>query len=218
MVALVKEKLEQQLHYPYLSKQVPTNWIDEDRILFSTEMLEQSSEETVHITVPMMLVQTALDIHDEVTDSDDSSALRPLTVLKGDLYSGMYYRYLASQNNIPMIRVLAEAIKTINEQKIRLHRQDITSANDFFETITIIESALLVNIANYYQLSDWTLPIRSFFSLRRLQRMESPFKMDKYEGICKETLIKFIERNPKSTLTDRMMEVANDRVEGTTSP
>ncbi|MBA2870171.1 heptaprenyl diphosphate synthase [Anoxybacillus calidus] len=157
-VLTLKEKIQEFLHHPYLIQHISTRQIDEDRILLSLRVLEDanlSEEEIQHHIVPMMLVQIALDTHDEVTNSlpdkaNDLLKERQLTVLAGDLYSSLYYNYLAKANHIQLIGLFAEAIKEINEHKIRLYQKDIERIEALFHSTAVIESSLICKMGEYY--------------------------------------------------------------------
>ena len=99
--------------------------------------------ETIALTV--MLIQIALDTHDFVKNDDEeieSMEVQQLTVLAGDFYSGLYYKELSYLPNIHLIRCLAEAIKIINENKIRVYQREITTFEDFMHSMKIIETSL----------------------------------------------------------------------------
>ncbi|BDG36564.1 heptaprenyl diphosphate synthase component 1 [Geobacillus sp. 44B] len=173
-IALLKEQIERFLHHSYLFEHIPARQIDEDRILLSLSVLEDASidpEKVDHYIIPMMLVQIALDTHDEVTNSvseQDDLKTRQLVVLAGDLYSGLYYDYLAKLNEIPLIRLFAEAIRDINEQKVRLYQKDIERIETLFDSVGTIESALICKMAAHFSTPVWGKFSYYYLLLRRL--------------------------------------------------
>jgi heptaprenyl diphosphate synthase len=182
-IALLKEQIERFLHHSYLLQHIPSRQIDEDRILLSLSMLEDaqiSPEKADHYIIPMMLVQIALDTHDEVTNSvsnheDDDLKTRQLVVLAGDLYSGLYYDYLAKLNEISMIRLFAEAIKEINEHKIRLYQKDIERIETLFDSVGTIESALICKMAEHFSAPLWVNFSYDYLLLKRLNKERETF-------------------------------------------
>ena len=182
-IAVLKGQIERFLHHSYLFQHIPERQIDEDRILLSLSMLEDaqiSSEKAGHYIIPMMLVQIALDTHDEVTNSvsnheGDDLKTRQLVVLAGDLYSGLYYDYLAKLNEISMIRLFAEAIKEINEHKIRLYQKDIERIETLFDSLGTIESALICKMAEHFSTPLWVSFSYDYLLLKRLNMEREMF-------------------------------------------
>lgn len=181
-MAMLKEQIERFLHHPYLLQHIPMQPIDEDRILLSLSMFENAhlTEEADGYIVPMMLVQIALDTHDEVTNSlphqaEDELKARQLTVLAGDLYSGLYYDYLAKRSDLTTIHVLAEAIKEINEHKIRLYQKDISKIEALFHSVAVIESSLIVKISEHLSRPLWSKFAYYYLLLKRLMSEKEQF-------------------------------------------
>ncbi|OAT74783.1 MULTISPECIES: heptaprenyl diphosphate synthase component 1 [Parageobacillus] len=182
-ITTLKEQIERFLHHSYLFQHISTRPIDEDRILLSLSMLEDvkiSPEKADNYIIPMMLVQIALDTHDEVTNSassreDDDLKTRQLVVLAGDLYSGLYYDYLAKRNEISMIRLFAEAIKEINEHKIRLYQKDVERIETLFDSVGTIESALICKMGEYFSAPLWASFSHDYLLLKRLNMEKEAF-------------------------------------------
>lgn len=170
-LASLKEQIEQLLDHPYLREHVPTPVVDEDRLLLALSMVADApaapNEADRYITA-MMLVQIALDTHDEVTDSGDDLRTRQLVVLAGDLYSGLYYDLLARSGDIALIRLFAEAIRDINEQKVRLYEKKAERIDALFAAVGTIESALLAKLADRMAAPQWGQVAYHYLLLRRL--------------------------------------------------
>ncbi|AST06981.1 heptaprenyl diphosphate synthase [Anoxybacillus flavithermus] len=186
----VRTRIQQATAHSYVDRYIQPRMIDEDRILFALSMLRSAQvEESIALdyVFAMMLIQLALDTHDEV-DEQQNSQQKQLTVLAGDLYSGLYYDFLARRHAISLIRRFAEAIKEINIQKIRLQQ---LSSNDLerFHCIAVIESALLRQLAEHVHAHEWGELAYYLFSLRRVQREETKSDIScEYIDHCKRKL------------------------------
>ncbi|RFU68499.1 heptaprenyl diphosphate synthase component 1 [Peribacillus saganii] len=176
-LAELKDMIEAKTHHPYLLQFLEKPFIDENKLLLLLSIFEEldiSPEERDKYILSAMLIQIALDTHEKVTnkaaDEDSEGVLknRQLTVLAGDYYSGLYYKLLADIENISLIRVLAEAIKEINEQKIVLYQRTINEISDLTDSLAAIESSLIRKIADSFQKPKWKEFSSSFLLLNRL--------------------------------------------------
>jgi heptaprenyl diphosphate synthase len=222
-VLILKGKIQNFVHHPYLFQHISARHIDEDRILLSLAMLEDaclSSEEIQNHIVPMMLVQIALDTHDEVTNSspdklNDQLKERQLTVLAGDLYSGLYYNYLAKTNHIQVIRVFAEAIKEINEHKIRLYQKDIERIETLFHSTAVIESSLICKMGEYYGSHTWSKFTYYFLLLKRLINEKENFVKAGYSFIFEQMANILFPKNKETTKEQKnyLLHICNRYIE-----
>ncbi|MFD2807648.1 heptaprenyl diphosphate synthase component 1 [Litchfieldia salsa] len=170
-----KKRIEGEINHSYLHKYLNPPKIDEDKLLLLYTIFEEieiGEKELEHYVLTTMLIQLALDTHDQVSTSPTSTSedllKNQLTVLAGDYFSGLYYYFLAQEGDIPMIRSLAEATKEVNEHKIKVYQCDITQIDTLLESIEKIESLLISQVTQYFQLSKWEDFISKFLLLKRL--------------------------------------------------
>ncbi|MFD2445860.1 heptaprenyl diphosphate synthase component 1 [Bacillus sp. CGMCC 1.16607] len=164
LVTDMKELVLHKIRHNYLNRNIQSPYIDEDKLLLIISMLEQhglTKKEMEDFVVTTMLIQIALDTHENVSNSlstsETDSSLKPrqLTVLAGIYYSSLYYKILSDTSNLAMIRLLSEGIKEINEHKILFYQNDIDEIDRLMNSIMIIESALLSKLAAYFQERNW---------------------------------------------------------------
>lgn len=172
-VAICKKNFFGMIDYPYLQKYIEPPKVDEDKIRFLYSMLYSviPKEELEVYALAAMLVDASLNTHDRVSlnkiNSDFVKKNRQLTVLGGDYYSSLYYRLLSENDYVPMIHLFALSIQTINEYKMVLYNNEYLSYDEVKESVANIESALLVNMANFYEMAEWVPVIKEFFFLKR---------------------------------------------------
>jgi heptaprenyl diphosphate synthase len=181
----INQKLEQYIQHPYLRQYVNTPDIDEDRILLFYSLFANMNipdRKISEYTITTMLIQLALDTHDLVitsaVDNPNTMKNQQLTVLAGDYYSGLYYYMLANLDDLTMIRVLAEAIRDINEHKISFYQNDAKEIEQLINNITIIESALFQKLADHFQTLHWKQLASHLFIYKRL--MAERWKFDQF--------------------------------------
>lgn len=168
-----KKQIEDRIDHPYLKQFLHSPTISDDKLFFLltiaslSDLPEQKKDQYI---VATMLIQIALDTHETVLNSSFSEnnyekhKNQQLTVLAGDLYSGLYYDHLAKIHDVGMITHLAGAIKEINEHKMILYHGDIYSIEQLLNEIKLIESLLLQKFASFlgithmdHILTDWLL-------------------------------------------------------------
>ncbi|MBE4910290.1 heptaprenyl diphosphate synthase component 1 [Bacillus luteolus] len=175
-IAELKELIQTRISYPFINKYIETPIIDEDRLILLYlifDDLQLPSREVERYTITSMLVQMALDTHETVSNSvpqekSDRLTSRQLTVLAGDYYSSLYYYLLADIDDINFIRILAEAIKDINENKIIFYQSDAKQFETFIHTVELIECAVFRKITGFFQIPSWNELTSKVLLLKRL--------------------------------------------------
>ena len=178
-----RELLLEKLSHPYLLEHVEAPFIDDDRLLLLTSLMEQqevNQEKAKNYTVTTMLLQIALDTHEQVHNSqpgeeDKSHKRRQLTVLAGIYFSGLYYKLLADMDDIKMIKLLASGVKEVNEQKILLYQKEAEAIDKLMESVKLIESALLGKVADHLDASEWFEFASNWLFVKRLLSEETKF-------------------------------------------
>lgn len=181
----MKDKIEQNLDYPYLSQYIKKPEIDNDKLLVLLSFLDSldlPSSNKDNYALTTMLLQIALDTHDQVTNAamDESNQRNiQLTVLAGTYFSGLYYRILAKQKDIDVIRVLSEGVEIINEQKIIYYQQDFDGIDKLISSLAKMEASLFKQLANYFRAKHWEDLVSNFFLLRRLISEKEKFSRER---------------------------------------
>ncbi|WP_409306033.1 heptaprenyl diphosphate synthase component 1 [Peribacillus sp. SCS-155] len=183
----LKELIKTSAFHPFLNEFLEVPKIDEDKLLLLLSLfnqLEITDEQRKTYILSTMLIQMALDIHENVNnlelegkDENEQKDLQ-LTVLAGDFYSGLYYQLLSRVGNISLVRVLASAIKDINEHKILLYQKSMDELASVMDSIRKIEASLILHVADWFNLAGWKEISTELLLLNRLytekvQYMES---------------------------------------------
>lgn len=228
-VAEMKERIENHVFHPYLRQFIVSPDVDEDKILILVSILEQidlSPCEKDTFIIAIMLMQVALDTHDLVsTELTDESGMkvRQLTVLAGDYYSGLYYKYLAGIGDIQMIKMLSEGVKNINEQKVFVYQKDPKHVEDLMNSMKMIEFSLFGELMKYGGVTSWKELIINLLFVKRLHSERIQFKQTGHSFVfdalekniyAKKALEKSVEqKNYLLLICDRYIEYAGSIIE-----
>lgn len=143
---------------------------------------------------------------------------RQLTVLAGDLYSGQYYKILAEIEDFKMLKILAEGIKEVNENKIFFYQQNDKTIEQVIESLKNIEGALIKKLVDFYQLDRWNSLIEEYLFLYRI-RKEKELYDSTQRSIVVETFYKYENKNhllsisDKATVLDKYLKETSSRLE-----
>jgi heptaprenyl diphosphate synthase len=173
-IANIKETIEKYVLHPYMQKYIIPPIIDEDRIMVLLSIvddLDLSPFEKDTYVIAIMLMYTALDTHDQVSiNNTDRMKSRQLTVLAGDYYSGLYYKFLAKLNDTHVIKLLSEGVKTVNEQKVTIYNNSENDLNMLMKRVKIIEFSLMEKITQHHGVTYWNESIVHFLLIKRLMK------------------------------------------------
>lgn len=169
--------------HPYVRRYLPEPIVDENKLhllillLNDIDLIDAERDQIIAAT---MLMQIALDIHDHIpasTTINDGEALQEhqLTVLAGDYYSGLYYYILSKVERIDLIRLLAEGIKDINEQKMILQQPDLVDEEVLFSAVQTIQSSLIVKVAECFSKSHYHKFIQQYLFMSTLKNERKQF-------------------------------------------
>ncbi|MFC4022938.1 heptaprenyl diphosphate synthase component 1 [Oceanobacillus longus] len=176
----LRELLEDKLQHEYLEKYIQKPVIDDEKlsILISlvNNRLSLSPTQKDQYIITAMMVQVALDTHELVPVQNDSNETneekltKQLRVLAGDYYSGLYYLLLSEIEDFDFIHTLASAIKKINEYKIKLYYKEVESFDDFIELTKKIDSAVILQVAQFLYGSSLDQVIADWLFTERMSR------------------------------------------------
>lgn len=200
----VRGKIEGKVNHPFLSQHINVPDLDEDKLLFLVSILDYADlpmEDIENYAISAMLLDIALETHDQVTNDmsgEENLRVRQLTVLAGTYYSGLYYQLLSRHREIDVIRLLALAIETINDQKIIVYQKEATTIEQLMECVRKIESALLENLADHFQAHVWNDLFTNYFFFKRLSAEKEKF-FNKQPSVVFDALRKIVF--PKNDLS-----------------
>lgn len=172
--------IEQRIQHSFLERYIEKPIIDRDKIFILIHIFNIGNNGSIpsykkqQYILTIMLIQLALDTHDLVPEEANheckiKNTKKQLSVLAGDYYSGLYYLLLSEIEDIDMIRLLASAIRDINESKMRLHYyQDIRTDQEFMTILKNVETKLYSRVAKYMNHSITVEVIEEWLLLNRL--------------------------------------------------
>lgn len=203
----IQTLIKKQAHYHYLDKHIQTPNIDQGKLLLIYTLLTDCNipkQKKEHYIMTTMLVQMALDTHDLVSNKDKNhnhkgvSLEQQLLVLAGDYYSSLYYLLLSNINDYKLIQVLAEAIRKINEAKIKVYYQEFETYEELLNLTKTIEASLYTHLAKYIgepaiasYIEEWIL----IYTLKNYQHDKKTIFNQIHIDLDVESFIPYIEKN-----------------------
>ena len=172
-VSAIIEKFNQLTYHPYIEKYIPGVGIDEEkcRLFYAALSKKATKEDAFVVTLCALLVQAALDVHEQVSlhpiHSDDTRKNRQLHVLIGDYYSSLYYNLLAEADHVPLTRIFSYTLQEINEQKMDVYEASEASYEEIAARLTFIQSGLYGKLLEEFELSQYKEVFESLFFYAR---------------------------------------------------
>jgi heptaprenyl diphosphate synthase len=211
----VKGRIEQKVLHPYLIKFIKTPYIDEDKLLLLITIMDQlelSDKQRENYALATMLIQIALDTHEQISNEKINGipqiTSRQLTVLAGDYYSGLYYKLLADSEDIFMINVLAGGIKEVNEHKISVFQQEFDGIEKLMASIKIIESSLITKIIDHFHVNVWYEIVSNLLLVKRLLSEKNRYSQTGCSQLF-EAMKKIVFAKSESKMKDLSSEQQN---------
>ncbi|MDT8860019.1 heptaprenyl diphosphate synthase component 1 [Alkalihalobacillus sp. MEB130] len=214
----IKRSFYSLTEHLYLQSYVPEPKIDDDKVRFLFAMMYKrfSNTEAKMFTISALLLQAALDIHDEVSlhpvTSDKLRKNRQLTVLAGDYYLGLHYFLLAEKNHVSMIRMFSQSIQEVNESKIHLYDTTDLTFEDIEHTASQVESALMQNMAQFFDLPSWKKVIKDYFYLKKLVQEKSMWLEGKESILINSILRNRVPGEDKLQSIEKKLEDVKDQL------
>lgn len=170
---------DKAINHAYLEKHMKKPFVDSKKIgmlRYIFEDLNIEEQKKLDLIIAVLLVQIALDTHELVPVKPQTQSAvmnRQLTVLAGDFYSGLYYELLAKSGEVSFIQTLASAIKKINEAKMVLYHENISSWDELLTVIKEIETTLYTKVANSLNISQEKISFiaDSLFAFRLMEEI-----------------------------------------------
>lgn len=217
----IKKLLQNAMKHPYIEKYIHEPFIDESKLLMLSEMsrnVELAKDRKGKIIIPFMLVQIALDTHERIPNANTSTMKeteKQLSVLAGDFYSGLYYYLLADIGQIKLIKILAHAIKQINEYKMTMFYGEVTEANDLIQLATAIESSILNAFREAFDINQQFFNLIQTVSRYNIIKDELLAHIHKGEYMSKYNLINQVNHNEKQNFIktlERLLTISHEGI------
>ena len=182
--------IQETTKHDVLDKYIVRPKIDEDKILVLLSMFRENNtyKNIDKYIASILIIQMALEIHDTIAiqqlDEPRHVKAQQLTVLAGDFYSAQYYSLLAELEDFKMVSYLSEAIQQQNERKTEAFNENL-GYDRLFGLLQDIETIILTKIAQVLGLSHWIVPLKRFFSFKRILTEKQKVLEGKTSGLLK---------------------------------
>lgn len=154
----LKDKIQNKITYAFLDQHITKSKIDTHKLVLLKYIMEKTSlskTKQEKYIIATMIVQIALDLHELIPnfthqDEDHFEKLsKQLSVLGGDYYSSMYYVFLSELEDIEFTKILATAIKEVNEFKMNFYFQESKNIEEYIKLGKKIQSHIIISVAKF---------------------------------------------------------------------
>ncbi|RZT22557.1 MULTISPECIES: heptaprenyl diphosphate synthase component 1 [Fictibacillus] len=179
----LKEHTLLLMQHSYVDKFLAPPVFDEAKVYIAYCLLsELELDEAVEAEYfsSILLIQSALDRHEDILDEDIVShkKRRQLVVLSGDYFSSLYYLLLSRCENLDLISKLSKAVQEINEHKSSMHHQINKSNVEYIKTAGQIESLLYIRAAESFGLQKYIPFIERYLLISLYQSKEQRMSLN----------------------------------------
>lgn len=177
----VKKLIYHSLLLDYIDRPV----INDDMIAVMVKILRDAKVDKTYMSyyiVSVMLMQIALDTHEEVSNTEESESpaklrKRQLSILAGDYYSSMYYHILAKTKDIEFINLISRGVQEVNEAKVRLYMDKGADIDTLIMYLKQIETTLVEKTAEHFNVTEQKDLFIDFLLWKRLMA-----ELDRYQN------------------------------------
>ncbi|MGE7673737.1 heptaprenyl diphosphate synthase component 1 [Lysinibacillus sp. NPDC094403] len=172
-IAQLKTEIFMDVRHRTLQKYTGVPVLDENQLFYLLVPFlngEEWQQEEREAAITVGIVYAALAAHDHIKELDATSKEQQLTVLAGDFYSGRYYEILAMSGNVALIRNLSQGIVARCEHQIKVYEAEKRSIEQWFASISNIESGLISKFFELYSFSDYIPIMEKSLLILRLER------------------------------------------------
>ncbi|MGE7694400.1 heptaprenyl diphosphate synthase component 1 [Lysinibacillus sp. NPDC094177] len=172
-IAQLKTEIFMDVRHRTLQKYTGVPVLDENQLFYLLVPFlngEEWQQEEREAAITVGIVYAALAAHDYIKELDATSKEQQLTVLAGDFYSGRYYEILAMSGNVALIRNLSQGIVARCEHQIKVYEAEKRSIEQWFASISNIESGLISKFFELYSFSDYIPIMEKSLLILRLER------------------------------------------------
>ncbi|MFJ3388942.1 heptaprenyl diphosphate synthase component 1 [Lysinibacillus sp. NPDC086135] len=214
-IAQLKTEIFMDVRHRTLQKYTGLPVLDENQLFyllvpfFNGEEWQQDEREAA-ITVG--IVYAALAAHDHIKELDATSKEQQLTVLAGDFYSGRYYEILAMSGNVAMILNLSQGIVARCEHQIKVYEAEKRSIEQWFASITNIESGLISKFFELYSFRDYIPIVEKSLLILRLEREWATYQRGQVSLMSKvlEESARYAGATYGNVIKDKIMQLKTE--------
>lgn len=160
--------LKAKYQHPYLFSVISQPTFDEDRVSLFIFLLKDQKNCNNYIETAL-LMELALNTHEQVITNGPSVKERQLTVLAGDYLSGLYYKSVALLGDAPFLLRLSKAIRNVNESKIKLKLSEANTMEELVEIQSTIDDSMLVHVLQHFTLEEEMSVVTQGLIIKRLE-------------------------------------------------
>ncbi|WP_010301103.1 heptaprenyl diphosphate synthase component 1 [Kurthia senegalensis] len=180
-VAQFKQNIFTKLHHRTLLEYTGQPVVSDDEIMYLLLPFlngEKSNDSTLLAAEAIAMNMAALNTHDLIEEHDATSKSQQLTVLAGDLYSGMYYATLAQVGDVLLIRSITEAVATISEEKTKFYETSHVQLQDALHALEVIETESIQKFFEHFAFEQYSVFARYGLLIQRLAKELDSCKTD----------------------------------------